>query len=210
MTNKRWGIIGLFIPILFWSTYFLMSASRPEYSMFTKAISELGSVDAPNKWIWNLFGYIISGVLIAIYSIGLYKSVAVRGKQSKLPLYALLFSGVFMAISGVFPGDFDQRESTTMLLHTVGSFGSYVFFLIAAFTYLKLMNANPYWKTSKTVTALFTYLTIVFGAWPFIFAKIPAFGQRAVFFFYFLWIFFTAYKVFYHKVQAETKSTNSI
>ena len=44
---------------------------RPEYSMFTKAISELGSVDAPKKWIWNSFGYILTGLLIAIYSFGL-------------------------------------------------------------------------------------------------------------------------------------------
>lgn len=194
MNNKIYGIIGIFTPIAFLITYIIMASIRPEYSMFTKAISELGSVDATNKWFWNFFGYILTGILIAIYAVGLYKNVAVT-KSSKLPLYGILLSGVFMSISGVFPADMDDRQSTTTLLHTVGSFGSYVFFLIGAFTYPKVMDKSDYWKTAKKPTLIFTYLTIVFGAWFLVFPNIPAFGQRIVFFFYFLWIFYTANKL---------------
>ena len=71
MTNKVYGKIGMASPIVFLTTYVILSSMRPEYSMFTKAISELGSVDAPKKWIWNSFGYILTGLLIAIYSFGL-------------------------------------------------------------------------------------------------------------------------------------------
>ena len=194
MTNKTYGIIGMVAPIVFLTIYIIMSSIRPEYSMFTKAISELGSVDAPNKWIWNSFGYILTGLLIAIYAFGLYKNMKVE-KSSKLPLYGILLSGVFMAIAGIFPGDFNNKQSTTMLLHTVGSIGSYIFFLIGAFTYVKLMNKTDYWKRAKKPTLIFTYLTIAFGAWPFIFSNIPSLGQRIVFFFYFLWIFYTANKL---------------
>lgn len=194
MTNKSYGIIGIATPIVFLTTYIIMSSIRPEYSMLTKAISELGSVDAPKKWIWNSFGYILTGLLIVIYAFGLYKNIAIE-KSSKLPLYGILLSGIFMAISGIFPGDFDNKQSITMLLHTVGSFGSYIFFLIGAFTYTKLMNKTDYWKRVKKPTLIFTYLTIVFGAWAFIFPNIPALGQRIVFFFYFLWIFYTAIKL---------------
>ena len=56
--------------LVFWTTYIIMSTIRPEYSMYTKAISELGSVDAPKKWIWNSIGYIFTGVLISIYAVG--------------------------------------------------------------------------------------------------------------------------------------------
>lgn len=194
MTNKSYGIIGIAAPIVFLTSYIIISSIRPEYSMFTKAISELGSVDAPKKWIWNSFGYILTGLLIAIYAFGLYKNMAIE-KSSKLPLYGILLSGIFMAISGIFPGDFDNRKSTTMLLHSVGSFGSYIFFLIGAFTYPKLMNKTDYWKRATKPTLIFTYLTIVFGAWAFILPSIPALGQRIVFFFYFLWIFYTAIKL---------------
>ena len=164
---------------------------RPEYSMFTKAISELGSVDAPSKWVWNILGYILPGLLLAVYGIGLYKYIAV-GQGSKLPLYGIVLSGVLMAISGFFPGDFDNRESTTMLLHTIGSFGSYIFFLLGAFSYPELMRKSVYWSKAARPTLIFTYLTIVFGMWVFLFPRIPAFGQRLVFLFYFLWILYTA------------------
>lgn len=195
MSNKTYGIIGIIIPILFWTTYTIMSSIRPEYSIFTKAISELGSVDAPKKWIWNSIGYIITGVLISIYAVGLYQNIAIE-KSSKLPLYGILLSGLFIAISGIFPGDFDNKKSTTMLLHAIGSFASYIFFLIGAFTYPKLMNKTIYWKGAKKLTLTFTYLTIAFGAWAFVFPNIPALGQRIVFFFYFAWIFYTAIKLY--------------
>ncbi|WP_271765263.1 DUF998 domain-containing protein [Aquimarina algiphila] len=194
MTNKSYGIIGITATIIFLVTYVIMSSMRPEYSMFTKAISELGSIDAPNRWIWNSFGYIMSGLFIAIYAFGLYKNIVIE-KSSKLPLYGMFLSGVFMAISGIFPGDFDNKQSTTMLLHTIGSFGSYIFFLIGAFTYPRLMDKTDYWKRIKKPTLIFTYLTIIFGAWAFVFPNMPALGQRIVFFFYFLWIFYTAIKL---------------
>ena len=195
MTNKTYGIIGIATPILFLTLYIVMSSIRPEYSMLTKAISELGSLDAPNKWLWNFFGYILTGILIAIYSFGLYRNIAVT-KSSKLPLYGILFSGVFMAVSGIFPADMDDRQSTTMLLHTVGSLGSYIFFLIGAFTYPKLMDKSDYWKRAKRPTLIFTFLTILFGAWPFVYPNIPGLGQRIVFFFYFAWIFYTGIKLY--------------
>lgn len=206
MTNKVYGIIGMASPIVFLTTYVILSSMRPEYSMFTKAISELGSVDAPKKWIWNSFGYILTGLLITIYALGLYKNIVIE-KSSKLPLYGILLSGVFMAIAGIFPGDFNNRESSTMLLHTAGSTGSYIFFLIGAFTYPKLMNKTDYWKKAKKPTLIFTYLTIVFGAWAFIFPNIPALGQRIVFFFYFLWIFYTAIKLFNHQKENPVNNT---
>lgn len=195
MTNKTYGIIGIATPILFLTIYIVMSSIRPEYSMLTKAISELGSIDAPNKWMWNFFGYILTGILIAIYSFGLYRNIALT-KSSKLPLYGILFSGIFMAVSGIFPADMDDRQSTTMLLHTVGSLGSYIFFLIGAFTYPKLMDKTDYWKRAKRPTLIFTFLTILFGAWPFVFPNIPGLGQRIVFFFYFAWIFYTGIKLY--------------
>ena len=197
MTNKTYGIIGMITPLIFWVAYFILSTLHLEYSMFTKAISELGSLYAPNKWIWNSLGYILPGLLISFYAFGLYKNVA-EERSSKTALYGILLSGIFMIISGIFPGDFDNRQSTTMLLHTVGSMGSYVFFLIGAFTYPKLMDKTDYWKTAKKPTLIFTYLTILFGAWAFVVPNIPALGQRIVFFFYFLWIFYTAVKLYKH------------
>ncbi len=195
MTTKRFAMIGLLAPLVFWVTYLIMASARPEYSFLTKAISELGSVDAPRRWVWNCVGYILVGLMITVYSFGLFSNVS-DGQGSKLPLIGLALSGLFMALSGMFPGDFDNRQSTTMLLHTVGSFGSYISFLLAAFTYPVHMKKSEYWRQAVKPTLMFTWLTIVFGAWPFVFSEIPAVGQRVVFFFYLLWIFYTALLLF--------------
>ena len=195
MTSKQFAFFGLLAPIIFWITYIAMSLVRSEYSFLTKAISELGSVDAPHKWVWNILGYILVGLMITVYSFGLFNNVSDR-KKSKLPLIGLAGSGLFMAMSGVFPGDFDNRQSTTMVLHTIGSLGSYSFFLLGAFTYPQLMKKSAYWSQAVKPTLTFTWLTILFGVWPFIFSEIPAVGQRIVFFFYLLWIFYTAILLF--------------
>lgn len=205
MNNKQYAIIGFLAPTIFWLTYFIMANQRPEYSFLTKAISELGSVDAPNKWIWNFLGYIIPGFLISIFAFGLYKNIATE-TSSKLPLIGILLSGLFMSFSGVFPGDFENKQSLTMLFHTIGSFGSYIFFLIGAFAYPKQMKKRTYWTKAIKPTLLFTWLTIIFGSWVFVFPNIPAVGQRIVFAFYFLWIIFNAYKLY--NITTENKTTN--
>jgi hypothetical membrane protein len=182
-------------------TYLVISNIRPEYSFITKAVSELGSLDAPNKWAWNILGYIVPGILISVYSFGLYKNIAPEN-SSKLPLIVILLRGIFMSFSGIFSGDFNNRQSTTMLLHTLGSLGSYLFFLIGAFTFPRQMKKSSYWKSAIKSTLIFTWLTILFGSWVFIFPGYPAVGQRIVFIFYFSWIVFTAYKL-YVEVEEE-------
>lgn len=191
MTKKTYAILGISATILFWTTYIIMSNLRPEFNLFHRAVSELGSLDAPNKWAWNILGYILPGFLIAVFSFGLFNNIS-NGQGSKLPLIGFVFSGLFMSLSGFFPGDFDNRQSTTMLMHTIGSFGSYMFFLLGAFTYPKQMKKSEYWSRSIKPALIFTWLTIIFGSWPFIVKSHPAVGQRIVFFFYLMWIFYTA------------------
>lgn len=198
MKAKHYAIIGFSSAFIFWTTYLVMSHLRPEYSFTTKAVSELGSLDAPNKWTWNLLGYIVPGILISVYSIGLNKNFAPKNFL-RLPFISIFLSGIFMSLSGIFPGDFTNRQSSTMLLHTLGSLGSYVFFLIGAFTFPGQMKRSDYWKSAVAPTLAFTWLTILFGSWVFLFPNYPAVGQRFVFFFYFLWIAYTAFKLLRQK-----------
>jgi hypothetical membrane protein len=60
--NRQIGLLAMIVPVWFTGIYLTLSALRPDYSHLTKAISELGAVDAPRAWIWNLFGYVLSGL----------------------------------------------------------------------------------------------------------------------------------------------------
>ncbi len=204
MSNKQYAIIGFLSPTIFWLTYLILSSLRPDFSYLTKAISELGSVEAPFKWVWNVFGYIIPGILISIFAVGLYKNIK-SGSASKLPLVGIFLSGIFMSVSGFFPGDFENSKSMTMVLHTVGSFGSYIFFLVGAFSYPPLMRKSTYWSNAVKPTLVFTLLTIIFGGWVFVFPDFPAVGQRIVFLFYFLWITYNSGKLY---LGSDVKKVN--
>lgn len=195
MTAKKYAILGFAAPTLFLITYVILANLHPDYSLLTKAVSELGAVNTPNNMIWNILGYIIPGVLISLFSIGLLKKGPTEA-SGKVPFIGIFLSGAFMALSGIFPGNFDDRRSFTMLIHTIGSFGSYLFFLLGAFTYPKRMAESVHWKSAIKPTLLCTWLTIVFGSWPFIFPNMPALGQRVVFAFYFLWIVVAAQKLY--------------
>lgn len=191
MTKKTYAFLGIFTPVFFWCTYFIMANARPEYSFKYKAVSELGSLDAPNYLIWNILGYILPGIILAIYSFGLYKNISTPA-SSKLPLIGFIGSFLFLSLSGIFPANMDDRSSTTTVIHLVGAFGSYIFFLLGAFTYPRLMKKSTYWKKAIKPTLIFTVITLIFGNWYFVFPHMPAVGQRFVFFFYLLWVFYTA------------------
>ena len=195
MKNREFALVGLASAFLLWTTYFIMANMRPEYSFKYKAISELGSIDAPNLWFWNILGYIIPGFLIAIFSVGLFKYSA-EDKDSKIPYYALIFSGLFMALSGIFPADMDNGKATTTIIHMIGSFGSYISFLFAAFTYPKIWKKNKDWLPIVKPTLICTWLTIIFGSWYIFFPNIPSVGQRIVFLLYFLWIIIAAINLY--------------
>lgn len=192
----KYAISGVAAPIIFLFTYAVMASFRDDYTMFTKAVSELGSLDAPNKWWWNVLGYIIPGILIMFFSKGLFVQIDPKN-ENRMSYLGLLGSGLGMTIAGIFPGDFDNRQSITMLLHTVGSFGSYISFLFAAFGITRsLRKAGDPWPASVNLPMIFALATILFGAWPFIFPSTPGIGQRLVFLFYFLWIGYLAMRLF--------------
>lgn len=193
MNNKKFASIGWLSCIVFWCSYFLMSSIRPDYYHRTKAVSELGSVGAPNAIIWNFTGFIFVGLLIAVFSIGLYKSITVSGKGT-IASFLLCGSGLFFAFAGVFPGDLEDRDSLTTILHAVGSLGSGLFFVIAVFCYIPAMKASAYWRSSVIPSVSIAMLLVLSG-----FLRsgaAPALGQKIGFLIFFVWISFMAYKLY--------------
>lgn len=203
MNKKHYALIGLITPSWFLLVYLVMSTMRPEYSFLTKAISELGSLDAPNKWWWNSLGYMVTGLAITIFSFGLFNTISVD-RKNKWSLVGMMGSGLLMAWSGIFPADMENRQSFTMVMHMAGSFGSYIFFLIGAFTLPKQMRKSAYWKQHIPVSLIIVWLTIVFGIWPVVFPSMPGAGQRITFFLYFLWIVNLAWRLYKYPTPIQT------
>lgn len=174
-------------PVMFFITYIILAGLRPEYSMYYKAVSELGDVDAPYRWWWNVFGYILPGLLVSGWAFRQHP-ILVTGGGGRLALWGLITSGLMMALSGIFPGDFENRQSITMLLHSVGSFGSYVGFLMAAFVYPRV--AAPIWQPMLRRARWMAWLSVAAGSWPMWVPEYPAIGQRVVFACYWSWMIY--------------------
>ena len=179
--------INFLLPAWFAALYLVMSARRPGYSHATDAISELGSLDAPDLWVWNVFGYLLPGVAIALLGMTLRQPFAASRGRSLFAASGLVGFGLLMALSGVFPADMTDFASTTTRLHIVGSMGSYLAFLVAGFAYPKLFAANPRWAWASTPTLALVWLSIASGFLRF-WGEMPGVGQRITFLLVFLWL----------------------
>jgi hypothetical membrane protein len=201
--NRRIGLVAAIVPVWFAAIYFALSSVRPEYRHLTKAISELGSVDAPRAWVWNLFGYILPGLAIALLGAGIRNRFA-HEPRARVPTWALIASGLFMALSGVFPGDFENRTSTTMILHTVGSIGSFVVFLVSAFSFPRVMRRFAGWRhfvwpsLALAAASIFTGFLRIGSA--------PGLGQRLGFACYFLWVALMGYALYRDPSPSESRT----
>jgi hypothetical membrane protein len=186
ISQRGIGLIAVATPLWFLVIYLVMSEMRPEYSHLTKAISELGSLDAPHKWAWNILGYMLPGAAVALLGVGLLREPFLAGNAARIPLWALVASGLLMTLSGIFPGDFENRTSTTMILHAVGSFGSFVAFLVAGFWLPFLVRKHSQWGWIAWPSLALVVGSIVTG-----FLRTgatPGLGQRLGFTCFFLWV----------------------
>ena len=173
------------IGVWFWAVYLVMSSLRDDYSHATKAVSELGSLDAPNLWVWNVLGFIVSGVVVAALGWRLDRAVG-GGRAARIASIGLVASGLLMSVSGVFPGDFEDRGSFTMIMHAVGSLGSFLGFLVAGFVYPLVFRRLEGWRSVTWVSLALVVVSIATG-----FLRTgdaPGIGQRLGILCYFLWI----------------------
>ena len=199
-TQRSIGILAMAAPVWFAGVYLIMSGLRPEYSHLTKAISELGSVDAPRAVVWNLLGYILPGLVIALLGLALRREFS-QGVRSSVPAYALVATGLFMGLSGVFPGNFENRTSATMLLHTAGSLGSFAAFLVTGFSLPRVMRTRPSFAWAAAPSLVLVWGAIITGF--FRTGAAPGLGQRLGFAFVFLWVGLIGYLMFRHTRTAD-------
>jgi len=121
-----------------------MAALRTDgYDHLHKAVSELGSLDAPRRWLFNLAGYILPGLLIAYFSVGLRKHWPGR---HRFFTGMLALSGLLMAMAGVFPMDMANRQAPVSVLHTLGSLGSGLAWILCTLASWRALRSEPAWR----------------------------------------------------------------
>jgi hypothetical membrane protein len=170
-------LLGLAATSLFASSLVFFAAAHPGYEHGTKAVSELGAAGAPNALPWNLIGFLLPGVLLALFGLG----VGASARDRRAGVY-LALSGMAFAATAV-PADMSNLRSPLSLGHIAASLLVFAFWLPAALRLLKPPAAGL-----RRATMIFLLLAIVAAAIRFTPLLLPGWGQRLSFLAYFGWV----------------------
>ena len=192
MTDKTNGLIGISAVVIGVSAIIIMAELRTDgYDHFHKAVSELGSLDAPDRWIFNILGFILPGILISIFSFNLLKEFRSYPIKS-YPFYLFIFTGLLLTLAGLFPINMEDKKSLTSIMHSIGALGGGVFWFLCALTLWWQLKKNNIWKNTAISTFLIPFIMIV--AMSFVSENTPGLSQRILFIAMYLFILILAVK----------------
>lgn len=204
MNNKTNGLIGIAAVVIGALTIIIMAELRTDgYNHLHKAVSELGSTDAPNNWIFNILGFIIPGILISIFSFNLLKEFRSYPIKS-YPFYLFILSGLFLTLAGLFPAYMENKKSITTIMHSIGALGGGIFWFLCALTLWWQLKKNKIWRNTAISTFLIPFIMIL--AMSFVSEDTPGLSQRIVFIAMYLFILILAGKQLFIKNKTTHKT----
>jgi hypothetical membrane protein len=190
--KKYQAWIGITAVLLSTLTIIVMAELRGDYNHTHRAISELGSVGAPHKWIFNMLGYFVPGILVALFAYALKNEFSDVSNLKTYPFYFFMLSGIFLSLAGIFPGDLAHRTSATTIMHLIGSFGGGLMWLICGLTLWWQLKKKAGWKAVAWLTFIIPFVTIILmGLTP---KNTPGIAQRIGFAGNYLFILLLAIK----------------
>ncbi|MEO6658664.1 MAG: DUF998 domain-containing protein [Arenimonas sp.] len=195
MTERISGAIGISGFVVFWVALFAFGASRADYSHFHQAVSELGVLGAPHALAWNLMGFIVPGLLLAMFGEGL--ASAIDGRRGAL-WWFLVLSGLSFAATGIVPGEMrngsPMMESPLTIGHLLFANLAPLLWFVASFLVIRRVKKNPSWRPFTTLAAVYAVIfvggflfSIVSSAFIPSLADMPGLVQRLCFASYFGW-----------------------
>ena len=200
MTEKLVSRAGVLANVIFWGALFAFAALYPGYTHSHKAISELGAFGAPNALAWNLVGFIIPGILLALCG----SAIAIRVDGQRTALYWLLIlSGLGFSGAGIFPAEMRDgspaMDSAWTMGHIIMSFVSGIPWIIASAILVQHVKRSPKWQRFTRICLILTLLAIaslvtnIAGRGLPLLAENPGLVQRIAFAFYFAWFLIAGY-----------------
>jgi hypothetical membrane protein len=105
MINSRIaGILGIAGCVVFWLGMSILGSLRESYSQSTNDISELGAIGTPNAAVWNVVGFVIPGLCLAVVGRAIADTIdAKQGRSGRVAAWLLPLFGLGAAGQGLFP-----------------------------------------------------------------------------------------------------------
>jgi len=164
--HRRLAFVGLAAWVLFWGASFVLGAMRPGYSHVVNEISELGAIGTPHAVYWNVFGFMLPGLLIAISGAAIARAVSPGGSRVGLvATICLTLTGLAIAGQGLMPAAMvDGRVDITSLStrgHFVSSLLTGLAWLAGALMLLAPMKRDPRWRAMRPISMVLIVLALV-------------------------------------------------
>ena len=160
------GLLGIAACVEFWAASFVLGALRPSYSHSVNTISELGARGTPNATVWNIVGFMVPGVLLALvggviaHSIGRQKS-----GLGTLSSVLLVLSGLAIAGQGAIPAEMTNGVADITSPYTRGHFISSLVSAAAWVVGVLLlsgpMKKSPEWRGLRSISIVLVLLALV-------------------------------------------------
>ncbi len=196
---KALAICGMLVVIVDLVMYNLLAALRPGYDQLSKMISELGAAETSNANIASL-SFIISGILMIFFAIGLYHGTK-KEKNSWIGPLLLVIFGCFDSIgSGLFlcdPGCAGHTFSGQM--HYIVSIIGMIAMVLVPFVLSKHFKKDEQWKEYDKFSFVMGILTLLFSGMfvgTFLIEYLIGFFQRLLYYAFLSWILIIAIKLF--------------
>jgi hypothetical membrane protein len=158
--------LGIGAWVLFWGASVVFGAFRPSYSHIVNTISELGAVGTPYATPWNVIGFIIPGVLLAIVgAVIVHAANTTPSLLRTLATVLLGLSGLAIAGQGLMPAEMANGvadvTSASTRGHFISSLVSGAAWAVGALLLAGPMRRNPNWRSLHIVSVVLVVLTLV-------------------------------------------------
>jgi hypothetical membrane protein len=150
MNSRIAGFLGIAGCGIFWVGMLILGSLRESYSQAVNDISELGAIGTPNGVVWNVMGFIVPGLCLAIVGRAIVDMIDTkRGRSGRVAAWLLPLFGLGVAGQGLFPALMENgvpvitswHTRTHLIISLISGFG----WLIGVLLLIPAMRRNPEW-----------------------------------------------------------------
>ena len=154
-------------------------------------VSKLGARGAPHACVFNLFGFVLPGLLVMAFAVGVKRELRVSSAPTLLGL-----GGAFLTVVGLLPVGFTSLGDS---IHVTAAFLCGVSFVVAAVLLSNPMRKHPSLIRLGRLTPWFVFLLILNAADQLAWAPQgllpPGWTERLNLVAYFAWLTFAGVSV---------------
>lgn len=166
MKPRKAGLLGIAACIWFWVATLVFGALRPGYSHSLNTISELGALGTSHALLWNVLGFVVTGLTLAVVGDAIARSVG--GESAffvNLSRVMLIVAGLAIACQGLMPaamidGVADISSPSTQR-HFISSLASGGAWILGALFLVGPMRRSSEWRGWHLITIGLVVLTVL-------------------------------------------------